>query len=114
MQRYVTSNATDFAIQHADAGDVHVVRVVGEFGLESNRQFEEVWRDSVVGERRPTVLDLSGVRFMDSTALSTTLGALREAWGAAMHCWSRDPFSRRSHRSSRSRASTASSSSTRT
>ena len=54
---------------------------VGELGVESSEALRDAIQTPLAEGAAPVVLDLSQVVFMDSTALSIVLAALREAWG---------------------------------
>jgi anti-sigma B factor antagonist len=58
----------------------HVVHPTGELGAEATDSLRAEVQEALGDGRSPVVLDLSAVTFMDSTALSIVLGALREAW----------------------------------
>src|SRR3954469_25178070 len=70
------------AYRFADVDDPRgrVVQPVGELGVEASDALRAAIDDALAGGKVPAVLDLSEVLFMDSTALSVVLGALREAW----------------------------------
>jgi anti-sigma B factor antagonist len=57
----------------------YVVRLTGEFGVESADEFR-AQVDAALNVGGAVVLDLSGVEFMDSTALSVLLNALKDSW----------------------------------
>jgi anti-sigma B factor antagonist len=58
----------------------HVVQPVGELGVEASDALRGAIQMALSDGAGPVVLDLSEVVFMDSTALSIVLAALREAW----------------------------------
>jgi anti-sigma B factor antagonist len=64
-----------FAAETAIDGDVATVRLVGDLDLASAPRAEEAIRRLEDGERSPgrIVLDLRGVRFLDSTGLRLVL-----------------------------------------
>ena len=57
-----------------------VVRATGEFGIENTARLGGML-DRVLDKGDPVVLDLAAMKFMDSTALSGVLAALKRAWG---------------------------------
>jgi anti-sigma B factor antagonist len=57
---------------------IRVVAVTGELDMAGARAFEETLLECVSG-REPTILDLSQVSFMDSTAIGAMLAVRRQA-----------------------------------
>lgn len=58
-----------------------IVQARGELDAKSGGDLREALGAAMADGRVPVVLDLAEVVFMDSTALSVVLSALREAWG---------------------------------
>jgi anti-sigma B factor antagonist len=58
-----------------------IIQARGELDTESGRELRETLAAAMADGGVPVVLDLAEVVFMDSTALSVVLSALRDAWG---------------------------------
>jgi anti-sigma B factor antagonist len=74
------ASADVFDFARIDDPRGRVVQPQGELGAEASDGLRETMHAALGEGRVPVVLDLSGVSFMDSTALSIVLGCLREAW----------------------------------
>ena len=70
---------TSYEFAQFELDGARVLRASGEFGLESADEFRGQV-DGALATGAPVVLDLSAVDFMDSTALSVILNALKESW----------------------------------
>ena len=65
---------------HLDDPRARIVEVRGELGAEAADDMRGEFKAALAEGQVPVLLDLTGVRFMDSTALSIVLATLREAW----------------------------------
>jgi anti-anti-sigma factor len=65
-------------LQRAVAGEIRVMAVSGELDMAAAPAFERALFDTVARDE-PTVLDLSEVTFMDSTAIGAMLAVRRQA-----------------------------------
>ncbi|MGH8981473.1 MAG: STAS domain-containing protein [Acidimicrobiales bacterium] len=73
---------SDFAFEVTTTDDVHVVNLYGQLDLESSAQV----RESLVAVAGSTVVvDLSGLRFLDSSGIAALLGARNEIIDAGHH-----------------------------
>ena len=74
-------------------GEATVIRVDGDLDVYTAPRLKDTLEQSIVGGRR-LVLDLSGVQFIDSTALGVLVGALQQsqAAGADFRLIVGDPF----------------------
>lgn len=59
------------------SGDVHAVRVAGEIDFEVAPAFKRRVSGHIDAGVRQLVVDLSGVQFIDSTAIGVLVGALK-------------------------------------
>lgn len=64
--------------QYHDNGHA-VVALTGDFDLANSDRLHEILHAELEGEARHLVLDVTGVTFMDSTALGVILGARNQA-----------------------------------
>jgi anti-sigma B factor antagonist len=69
-----------YEVERIDDPRGRVVRPRGELGAEATDDLRAAVTAALGDGQVPVVLDLTEVTFMDSTALSIVLGALREAW----------------------------------
>jgi len=68
-------HATAFAITHISEADRNVLAVRGELDLAAEREFHAV-HQHLVGDRRPLVIDCTGVSFIDCSGLKIIVNAL--------------------------------------
>jgi anti-sigma B factor antagonist len=68
----------EFAIteQSSDAGH-HLIAPRGEIDLYTAPELKQVLTDAIEGGQRRVVIDLTGVSFLDSTALGVLIGAVK-------------------------------------
>lgn len=62
---------------HAIDAETHVIEVNGQIDLYSAPEFKERTLSAIERGKKRLVVDLSGVTFIDSTALSVLVGALK-------------------------------------
>ena len=65
-------------LERAVAGSIRVVAVSGELDMAAAPAFERALFEAVMG-KEPTILDLTEVSFMDSTAIGALLAVRRQA-----------------------------------
>jgi anti-anti-sigma factor len=65
-------------LERAVAGEIRVVAISGELDMAATPAFERALYASV-GGREPTILDLSELSFIDSTAIAAMLAVRRRA-----------------------------------
>jgi anti-sigma B factor antagonist len=65
-------------LERAVQGRIRVVAVAGDLDMAAAPAFERALFDTVAGDE-PTILDLSEVSFMDSTAIGAMLAVRRQA-----------------------------------
>jgi anti-anti-sigma factor len=75
----MTESGAMHEFAHFEFDGARVIRAQGEFSLDSADAFRAAVDEALAGGR-PVILDLSGVEFMDSTALSVVLNALKASW----------------------------------
>jgi anti-sigma B factor antagonist len=74
----VVDEPFDFEIRAEDADGVHVLAPEGELDLATAPRLAEAFAD------RPTVLDLTGLQFIDSTGLATLISERRRRTEAGL------------------------------
>jgi anti-sigma B factor antagonist len=83
----------EFAITEQASDTHHVVAVRGEIDLFTAPELKQVLTDAIEGGERRVVVDLSGVSFLDSTALGVLIGTVKRlrSRGGALALVNTDP-----------------------
>lgn len=76
----MAESGTTHEVAEFEFDGARVVRAQGEFSLDTAADLRAPVQ-AALESGSPVVLDLAGVRFMDSTGLSVVLNALKDSWG---------------------------------
>lgn len=67
-----------FAFEHEPVASGHLIVASGELDVTAIDEMSTLFAMAIAGARGAVILDLNGVRFVDSTALATILQGARE------------------------------------